>query len=95
VVDLEHTWMEAGLKQRQELQRVVFPDGLAYSMETAFFAPRNHSIMQDFDEFFVNWRTVVDVGVPNHVRLNLAVRLRAFLLRFTPDRKPCPLSRPL
>ena len=61
VVDLEKTWNEAGLKQRQELQRVVFPEGLAYSMETAFFAPRNHSIMQDFDEFFVNWR---NVGVP-------------------------------
>ena len=30
----------------------MFPEGLSYSMETAFFAPRNHSIMQDFDEFF-------------------------------------------
>ncbi|MGB6405231.1 MAG: recombinase family protein [Candidatus Sulfotelmatobacter sp.] len=32
VVDLEKTWNEAGLKQRQELQRVVFPEGLAYSI---------------------------------------------------------------
>ncbi len=64
VMDLCKTWKEAGLKQRQELQRVVFPEGLVYSMERAFFAPRNHSIMQDLEEIYSNWRTV---GVPDGI----------------------------
>jgi len=38
--------------------------------------------MQDFDEFFVNWKSL---GVSDHARLNslqFAVRLRNFLLCF-------------
>jgi hypothetical protein len=88
VMDLFKTWKDAGLKQRQELQRVVFPEGLVYSMETAFFASRNHSIMQDLEDIYRNWRTD---GVPgltqfapfspeNHSQLS---RLQAFLERFS------------
>ncbi len=77
VMDLCKTWKEAGLKQRQELQRVVFPEGLVYTMKTAFFAPRNHSIMQDREEIYSNWRTV---GAPTGFEPALPPRQK--VLRF-------------
>jgi hypothetical protein len=63
-IELCKTWKEAGLKQRQELQRVVFPENLVYTMKTAFFASRNQSIMQDLEEIYRDWRTV---GVPDGI----------------------------
>jgi hypothetical protein len=42
-------------------------------------------MMQDLWASWVDDTDDVKFGVPNHARLNLAVRLRSFLLRFSSD----------
>lgn len=58
------TWEEAGLKRRQELQRVVFSKGLVYSTERAFFAPRkpldNARPPRDLRQLANYWRPRLD-----------------------------------
>jgi site-specific DNA recombinase len=50
VMNLAKTWLKAGIAERQELQRTLFPDGLRFSADFLFFEPRNHTLMQSVSE---------------------------------------------
>jgi hypothetical protein len=64
VIDLRKTWTGAGLRQKQELQRSLYPEGLAFSHEKSFFEPRNHSIREQLDHIYEHW---TEVGVPDGI----------------------------
>ena len=40
------------MKQKQELQWALFPEGLTYSRENRFFEPANVSLMQNVETLF-------------------------------------------
>jgi site-specific DNA recombinase len=47
VIDIAKTWRESGIRQKQEIQTMLWPEGLAYSHNLRFFEPANTSIFQD------------------------------------------------
>jgi len=51
-VNLAETWGKAGVNEKQELQLAVFPEGLMWSPEVAFFEPGNTSLMQAVQELW-------------------------------------------
>lgn len=46
LVDLDGTWKQAGLNERQELQSALFPDGLVYNELQRFLCTANESLQQ-------------------------------------------------
>lgn len=50
IVNLAKAWLAADLARRQEVQTALFPDGLAFSPDSLFFEPRNHTLMQSVSE---------------------------------------------
>jgi site-specific DNA recombinase len=57
-------WQKAGIKQKQELQWALFPEGLIYSHKKRFFEPANVSLMQAFRDLF---DSMSNVGVPDGI----------------------------
>ena len=51
VINIAKTWHEAGIRQKQEIQTMVWPEGLTYSHTLGFFEPANTSIFQDIQAF--------------------------------------------
>ena len=51
VIDIAKTWRESGIRQKQEIQTMLWPEGLRYSHSLAFFEPANTSIYQDIQDF--------------------------------------------
>lgn len=51
IIDIAKTWHEAGIRQKQEIQTMVWPEGLTYSHSLGFFEPANTSIFQDIQDF--------------------------------------------
>jgi hypothetical protein len=47
VVDLVGRWKKGSVSERQELQSGLYPDGLLWSRENAFFEPRNVAFKVD------------------------------------------------
>jgi hypothetical protein len=50
VIDIAKTWRESGIRQKQEIQMKLWPDGLTYSHKSRFFEPANTLIFQDLME---------------------------------------------
>ena len=43
VLNFVEAWRNTGIRQKQEIQCALFPDGLTYSHEKRFSEPRIHS----------------------------------------------------
>jgi site-specific DNA recombinase len=63
-VNFGHAWRAGTLAQKIELQKVFYPDGLAYSLKNDFFEPQNKYLLQQFEALF---RELLDVGVPDGI----------------------------
>jgi hypothetical protein len=64
VLNFVEAWRKAGIKQKQELQWALFPEGLTYSHEKRFFEPSNVSLMQALNELFDREN---NIGVPDGI----------------------------
>jgi site-specific DNA recombinase len=64
VLNFVEAWRKAGIKQKQELQWALFPDGLTYSHKKRFFEPANVSSMQALNELFDREN---NIGVPDGI----------------------------
>jgi site-specific DNA recombinase len=64
VLNLAKAWKEAGPRERQELQRALFPEGISYDPEKRFFAPANVSLVQLLNDLFDSFS---NVGVPDGI----------------------------
>jgi hypothetical protein len=64
VVNFVNAWKNAEIKQKQELQWALFPEGLTYSRTNRFFEPANVSLMQHVAALFA---TLSNVGVPDGI----------------------------
>jgi site-specific DNA recombinase len=64
VLDFVEAWRKAGIKQKQELQWALFPEGLTCSHKKRFFEPVNVSLMQAFRELFDRES---NIGVPDGI----------------------------
>lgn len=78
VINIAKTWHE-GIRQKQEIQTMVWPEGLTYSHSLGFFDPANASIFQDIQAFLDE---KMEIGRPVMQILNRAAALRCFLMRF-------------
>jgi len=63
-LDFVQAWRAGGVRQKQELQWALFPEGLSYSMQKRFFEPANASLLQAFRDFF---DSLGNVGVPDGI----------------------------
>lgn len=63
-VNFVQAWRNANMKQKQELQWALFPEGLTYSRKNRFFEPANESIFRAFRAFFDSLSLV---GVPDGI----------------------------
>ena len=63
-VNFGNAWRNAPFRQKIEMQRVFYPDGLVYHFKTHFFEPRNtyyfHQLAQCFSD-------LLEVGVPDGI----------------------------
>jgi site-specific DNA recombinase len=64
VLNFVEAWRKAGIRQKQELQWALFPEGLTYSHGKRFFEPANVSLMQAFRDLF---DSLSNVGVPDGI----------------------------
>jgi site-specific DNA recombinase len=51
-------WKEAGLNQRLELQKALFPHGLFFSPKNLFFEPRNTQLFEEFNAMLDDLKTL-------------------------------------
>lgn len=62
-VNFGHAWRDGTLTQKLELQKLFYPDGLAYSARNAFFEPQNE-YLSHLAELFGR---LLDIGVPDGI----------------------------
>ena len=51
-VNFGNAWRDAPFHQKIEMQKVFYPDGLAYSTKRYFFEPQNKYLMQQLANLF-------------------------------------------
>jgi hypothetical protein len=66
-VNFVQAWRSANMKQKQELQWALFPEGLTYSRANRFFEPANVSLFKELEALY---ESLSDVGVPDGTTLN-------------------------
>ncbi|MFZ0801972.1 MAG: recombinase family protein, partial [Terriglobales bacterium] len=67
VVDLVKAWKTGDSQRRQELCFSLFPEGLRYSRETAFFESHNTWVINSMREMFDNISADFNIGVPDGI----------------------------
>lgn len=63
-IELATTWRAADVSERQELQNMVFPQGLPYSVKNGFFEPAKSSLITDLVDVL---ESLCTVGVPDGI----------------------------
>jgi len=67
IVDLVKAWKTGDSQRRQELCFSLFPEGLRYSRETAFFESHNTWVINSMREMFDNISPDFNIGVPDGI----------------------------
>jgi hypothetical protein len=63
-VNFGNAWRDAPFRQKVEMEKVFYPDGLVYSSKKGFFEPQNEYLFQQLAALF---RDLLDVGVPDGI----------------------------
>ena len=63
-VNFVQAWRNANMRQKQELQWALFPEGLTHSREKRFFEPANVSLFKELEALY---ESLSNVGVPDGI----------------------------
>jgi site-specific DNA recombinase len=67
IVDIVKVWREGDAERKQELAYGLFPEGLYYSRETAFFEPRNTWVVNHLEQLLAQMDADFNIGVPDGI----------------------------
>jgi hypothetical protein len=67
LVDLVKAWRNGSVQQRQEMAFRLYPEGLHWSPETAYFEPHNTLLMLSFEEMIAEIKAEKNIGGPTRI----------------------------